>query len=611
MKAIVIKRPLSDEEYSHILALSKEGSIEIYGSAELPAGIAGLNKGAFVIDEGLRKKINYETMDTINSFGDEEFDGKAIVDWLQFDESSMWYYHKFRAYFRLRDIKYELAALSKLSETFESVTVYTSDTILNRSELTDNIKMVYAGSPSPTGRKYISLFNYTLILCCRFFLNMLVSNNRRKAEHIIMDVTKRQIVLDIDTLKISKDNYVIGYLLKKAGKNFLIMDESVQPKMSDGARISLSRDHLCGKGSRKGRYFGEPMLLNYFLSPALRKKKKHLETRIKHALQALGDLCRDEDDSLIIDIFKDLKGASGFYLIKYLVYKRFFSKNSFRTISTVDENSPALRAILDAARINGVKTIGIQHGNIHDLHPAYMFTKKDAIRKAQTDITLVWSDFWKKFLIENGNYPEDSLIVSGQIRTDIIPGLMKANFKKEDVIPGVSSNEKLIVFASQPQGDADLRERAAIDTMQAVKDIPDAFLLIKLHPNEKNDFEYYASLAKRIGLEKTEISLEIELYLLISVCDMLITCYSTVGTETIYFNKPLLILDYLKQDMQNFHKEGVAFQLTNSQELKDTITGLYADTFRIDDDAYNRFVIKYAHALDGKATERSLAEISS
>jgi len=105
------------------------------------------------------------------------------------------------------------------------------------------------------------------------------------------------------------------------------------------------------------------------------------------------------------------------------------------------------------------------------------------------------------------------------------------------------------------------------------------------------------------------ITLDIDLYLLISICDVLITCFSTVGTETVYFHKPLIILDHLKQDIQNYHKEGVALQAANMKELKDHLENTLNEVSKIDPDAYDKFITKYAFAIDGKAAERALEAI--
>ncbi|NQT76308.1 MAG: CDP-glycerol glycerophosphotransferase family protein [Bacteroidetes bacterium] len=606
MKAIVIKRPLTDTESVAILGKIKTGGYAMFADVSLPGRLQSFTQGNYDISEEKKKRINYETMDFVISFGDKVIGGKAVVDWLGFEDSSIWYYHKFRAYFRLRKLKYEQAEVSSLAEEYGEVEYYTAEPFLQKTKVPDKVSLIMSDTEARIKRNYCSIISYMMILKSRFLLNIFSFRKLRKPDHIIMDVTKRQAFLDINTLKVRKGNYVIGYLLEKSGKDFLIIDEAVQPKLSDGAKIRLSRDNLFGKGSRKNRFFGEPLLLKYFLSAGLRKKKKKLLSDIKAALNKLGDLCTEEDEKLLCDIYRSYAGATNFYLIKYLAYQKFFRKHPFKTITTVAENSPALKSILDAARSCNIKTVGIQHGNLHDLHPSYIYTKADRDKQVVPDHTLIWGSFWRDFLINKGHYPVHSPYVTGQIRTDIIPHLTDSKVGKEQVLPGISEKDKLIVFASQPQRDPRLRERAALDVINAVKAIPEAFLVIKLHPNEINDKKYYAGLAKKEGLDRIEITHSVDLYLLISVCDILITCFSTVGTETIYFGKPLIILDHLKQDIQNYHKEGVAFQASNEQELREFIKDILSGELSNDKKAYDDFISRYAFAIDGKAVDRTL-----
>ena len=91
----------------------------------------------------------------------------------------------------------------------------------------------------------------------------------------------------------------------------------------------------------------------------------------------------------------------------------------------------------------------MQHGNIHDLHPAYIYTKVDSKNKVMCDYTLVWGEYYKELLKTKGNFPEESLIITGQFRTDIIPVLLKM---KEATLPEfVPKNSKMVVFATQLQ----------------------------------------------------------------------------------------------------------------------------------------------------------------
>jgi len=167
------------------------------------------------------------------------------------------------------------------------------------------------------------------------------------------------------------------------------------------------------------------------------------------------------------------------------------------------------------------------------------------------------------------------------------------------------------MFASQPQRDSVLREKAAFDVFTSVKDLENVELVLKLHPAEKDDFDYYRNIAKKAACNNFRIVLEFDLYLLISISDIVITCFSTVGAETVYFNKPLIILDHLKQDIQRYHEEGIAFQTTNDKELNEVIIPLLSGELKLDKKAYQEYIQKYALSIDGKVSERVLDFIRS
>ena len=134
---------------------------------------------------------------------------------------------------------------------------------------------------------------------------------------------------------------------------------------------------------------------------------------------------------------------------------------------------------------------------------------------------------------------------------------------------------------------------------------------MKLHPREFSDAGYYTDIAVKAGCRNYTIDKTSDLYQLIASCDVLITCFSTVGTETVYFHKPLVILDHLKQDIMGYAAEGVAFQATDAESLAKILSGIFRGTLRIDRNKYDSFIQKYAYRIDGKVAERCIEAITN
>ena len=171
-------------------------------------------------------------------------------------------------------------------------------------------------------------------------------------------------------------------------------------------------------------------------------------------------------------------------MYRYFSAREYFRKTKPKAIIAADENSPLTKSILDAARFCGIRVIGLQHGTMHDLHPAYLYTANDAKNKVMPDLTLTWGTYWEQFLVEKGNYPKDAVVSVGQIRTDVIPLLLQAEKQKQ------ATAKQLIVFASQPQRDPELRYQAAYDVFKASRRLPNSKLIVKLHPREFADSAY-------------------------------------------------------------------------------------------------------------------------
>jgi CDP-glycerol glycerophosphotransferase (TagB/SpsB family) len=307
---------------------------------------------------------------------------------------------------------------------------------------------------------------------------------------------------------------------------------------------------------------------------------------------------------LTLEVFESLDKSSGFFLYRYFAARNFFDHSEIKAVIAADENSPLTKSILDAAKFCGIKVIGLQHGTMHDLHPAYLYTENDRKNRVMPDLTLTWGRYWEEFLVEKGNYPKGSVASVGQIRTDIIPVLLSVENQKQ-----VGPTGK-VVFASQPQRDPELRYQAAFDVFKAASKLPESRLIVKLHPREFADSGYYSSIAKDAGCTNYVLDTTSDLYQLIAKCDVLITCFSTVGTETVYFHKPLIILDHLKQDIMGYAAEGVAFHATDSLSLTNILSGIFRGTLKIDRAKYDSFIQKYAYRIDGKVAERCIEAIT-
>ena len=591
-KKIIIGRELSDSEIKKLSA--KDADFLFLDNFQLPF------KGKIIeLHSGEKKKINFSTFNEIINLGDKFIGSNSVAQLLSFEQASIWHYHKFRTYFFIRNINYELKKLENIPLGQDGpIDFYCSNEFRFAADRLSGYNLIFSSRKKQSPSIYI-LLKYMLFVLLRIFLNLRVSIKR--ADYLFLLPERYSNILDLNTQKIRRGNYLLDYLLDKVDKKYAILAEVPIPKVKADSSFDFCRNYFETKMSGIYKKGMESLFFRYGFISAIKIRKE--KERLEEVYRILEESNLRMNEQLAIAFIKSLHSSSIFYLWRYFAAKAFFNKGSYKAILATDENSPLTKSILDAAKFHGIKIIGMQHGTMHDLHPAYIYTKKDIQNRVIPDYTLVWGHYWKKFLIEKGNYPDSSIIEIGHLRTDIIPKLLE---NKQD-----AKTTFKLVFASQPQRDPYLRKQAAFDVFSASKDIPELELIVKLHPREYRDVDYYKSISEEAGCNNYTIDTNTDLYQLIASCDALITCFSTVGAETIYFNKPLIVLDHLKQDIQRYIEEGVAFQVTNDVELQNVILKLKTGGEKFSDKAYIEFIKNYAYKIDGNTGNRIVNFIDS
>lgn len=549
-----------------------------------------INSTHIEIGEDKKKDINYKAFDIVLHWGDTRIKDLNINDLLSIGGFNFWQYHKFRVYFNVRNIMFEIEILRELKDKgYTNITVY-SDYSYSANDFIKDVVIRKVGNTSSIKKNYFTIAKYLIVFVLRSLMSVFKSTQGIK--HLIIDSSIEQPCIKPDG-SIVNDNYTLGYLFDKLGKEFMILDELITPKFSQ--KFKIKKSYFFSSNKSRNTLKTDAILLKGLFSSNVRRKLFLIQNKIISNLDIVKSNVSSPIDCLIIESINQFLPSNKLYLFRYLSFQKFFSNSNYLSITATDENGPIARAILDAGKSESIITVGVQHGAIHSLHPSYVFTKQE--QKFTPDYTFVWGKKWLNLLMKIGNYKPKSLVVTGQIRTDIIPFLLKRN----------NNVQKFnVVYASQPQRDSVLREKTAIDVMNAVQKISDCHLKIKLHPNERFDIPYYQKLAEKTGLKNVEILNDSELYLTLSESDVVITSFSTVGTEVVYFNKPLIIYDPLKQDLQNYVREGVGMQAVNSEDIECCLKGIKKGLKVVNYDFYHEFVKNNAYKIDGKVAERCL-----
>ena len=598
-KTIIINRPLSDLELADIELLVEEG-----------AQVFTLSRGEsldfaqqIVITPEEKRQLNYQTMDEVLQFGDLPVSDQTVADLFRIDTVSVWHYHKFRIYFAVRNLMYFLQPLQQKFSTFKDHTWYVSTEVKYLRNLFPDVEFHFPEEETKSGFNFKILFAYMFLVLMRCL--MYLFSSKKRPEYLVYMTEKYSTVMDKKTLKNKSGHHILDYLISELDDRFAMLTEVLMPMPKGKSDFSFSRKQYQKSLNNCPKIFLEGFMISGLFNKAVRHSTRSAKKTLRMAYPLVREIQLTVIQQVTFEMFRSLHSSSGFFLFRYFAARRFFASSGIKAVIAGDENSPLTKSLLDAARFCGIKTIGMQHGTMHDLHPAYLFTPNDCRNKVMPDLTLTWGKYWEQFLIEKGKYPKDAVISVGQIRTDIIPVLMRAENKKQ------ANPTERILFASQPQRDPELRYQAAFDVFTAAKKLPNTQLIVKLHPREFADSGYYSAIATEAGCKNYTIDKSSDLYQLMAACDVLITCFSTVGTETVYFYKPLIILDHLKQDILGYAAEGVAFQATDAASLATILSLIFRGTLRVDRLKYNSFILKYAFQIDGQVAKRCVEAITS
>jgi CDP-glycerol glycerophosphotransferase (TagB/SpsB family) len=568
----------------------------------LPAGPSLDFAESISLDPEVKRQLNYQTMDEVLRFGDMVVGNQTVADLFRIDTASVWHYHKFRVYFAVRNLMYFLKAVQQHFSSFENQVWFVSAETKPLQSLFPEVDFRFSPSKDKKPFNFGSLFSYLVLVKYRFVRYLFSS--KKKPEYLLYLTEKYSMVMDKQTLKPNPGHHILEYLISELDERFALLTEVLMPKPKGKSDYSFSWRQYHTSWNHHPKIFLEGFLISGLLKSSVRKSARKAHQTVREGYPKVHKVDLSLTQKISLEVFKSLDKSTGFFLHRYFAARNYFAGSQLKAVVAGDENSPLTKSILDAAKFCGIKIIGLQHGTMHDLHPAYLYTPNDCKNRIMPDLTLTWGKYWEEFLAEKGNYPKESVVSVGQIRTDIVPSLMEAEKQKK-----ARSVDK-IVFASQPQRDPELRYQAAYDVFKAASDLPQSNLIVKLHPREFADADYYSAIAAEAGYKNFAIDKTSDLYQLIASCDVLITCFSTVGTETVYFYKPLIILDHLKQDIAGYAAEGVAFQATDADSLTHILSGIFRGTLNVDRSKYDSFIQKYAYKIDGKVAERCIEAIT-
>ncbi len=616
MNKVFILSPINSKEAAEILRLYHKEEFYIYfeNIEFVPSSLLKEVKCYSIYDQKIDlEEYNKKILQSVVDFGQLKINNQTLTTSLSFNGISYWYYLKFSLYHRSKKKLIQIFLIKQILKTSLSdkgfFKIYTSTknmTLYFEKE----IEIIYSEKEKTTKIDFQFLVKYISLFFFRTIWGTLIFPFRKnnKANTLISTNTyNRQDIIDPISREIIKGDPHLHYLLSKTLKNkkFQYLSQLRPPGKEDNHRLSISDYLVRTPFSRKTIYF-EPFLFFSLLSPSLYKKNKALKfiwTKLIQSIQKKTSLSNEEQ--VIFDTFRSLRKQILLASWREHAAKKLANNLKLATAVAIDEHSLQNKSIFNGFRQKNIKIIAIQHGAISQSNVSYRFSEKDLASNPFPDLTLIRGEYTKQMLMDQ-NYPKDKLKIVGHIRTDIIPPLANST-NKFDLFE--NKDKPLILYATQPipKTEQVLKEQLIKDFFNLCNEFPNYNFVLKPHPNEAslNDYLKYSKNNKYPNFKFYQG----ELYHLLASVDAVITYFSTVGIEAIYFKKPLLTVDYYQIDAQGYLKDGVSINSLNYTELKENLKELIETGSKVSPLALAEFIEKRVYKIDGKVADRCLESI--
>ncbi len=528
-------------------------------------------------------------------------DGKPIAEHLSFQNYSLWYYTKFIFFNRFKIAFKEWSLYQKINPKNGEVLVFANSSFFKKM-VAKNAKVELPQAKTSKLR----IARFALVFALRTLTGWFLNLNLKKARHVFLyPPMKPQPILDKRTLKTKRGNPPVQYLLDDLQniKGGMLLEE-VYP--SPSADLSFSRKNLLGSTAKKSLFF-EPFLAGSLFSYERWKSFKNYRKKEILLFQKWLENEKDDTQRLMLEIAKGLSALRATSLYRLAAAERLFGKSRIQTVGGIDESGLRVKSLLEPAQKNGAKTYAVQHGAVYPSHLSYSFVKEDWQFTQPPDKTFVFGSHTRKVL-EANNFPPEKIEVAGQLRTDIIPVLKEKNLRADLKLKPAGQT---FLYTSQPLfgGEEKLRDRLNLDFFRLAKDFPQHNFVLKPHPREP-DWDYFHQLARQVGTDNYLISND-DLYLLLNTADALLTYYSTVGAEAVYFDLPLIVMDYTGLDLAGYLADGVGIEAKDYQPLKKATAAILEGKTKPDLAIYSDYKQKYAGQVDGQVSRRILRGMGS
>ncbi|BDZ68998.1 UDP-N-acetylglucosamine 2-epimerase [Methanobacterium ferruginis] len=243
----------------------------------------------------------------------------------------------------------------------------------------------------------------------------------------------------------------------------------------------------------------------------------------------------------------------------------------------MEDMSPTKRALCRFLLINDIPSLVIQHGmvttGILGLGVMPLEAKKQAI----------WGEKILEWHYGRGNRKQ---VITGNPSFDQIAKInSNEKFNKTKICNDLclDPSKKIILLTTgrfsgiSAKFTIEAEERLIYRTLNALQNFPDLQIVVKLHPAYQEKYStIILNIAKEIGIKLNLF--QDSLWDLFAVSDVLVTFSSTTGLEAMFFNLPVVNIDFEYQDdLMGYASSGAVISVNNEGEIISRIKDVLYD----------------------------------
>jgi hypothetical protein len=274
------------------------------------------------------------------------------------------------------------------------------------------------------------------------------------------------------------------------------------------------------------------------------------------------------------------------------------------------------RALMLECRRRGIQSAGLQHGFIYRHWLNYRHEQDEMLPDPghpedagfpRPALTLLFDDYARQHLAQQGHFPPEALVVTGSPRLDALVA-SATRLTEEDVAraresAGAGNGQLLVLLVTK------FKEAGAalVSIAEAISAMPDVQLAIKTHPAETPDAYAPASAA---ASNVRVLPADAPLAPLIRASRAVITVNSTVAIDAAVLGIPTLVVG-LPSNLSPFVDAGVMAGVAAGEAVGPALRRLlYDEGFRLQlERERSTYLAQFGIGSDGGAAARAAAAI--